>query len=78
MVATDVAGCRELVAHGIDGLLVPARDSSALAEAIAQLVCDAGLRRRMGRLAREKVERGFAQELVSAQTLDLYRRALSV
>src|SRR5207249_9558365 len=34
IVATDVRGCREVVRPGVNGLLVPARDSSALARAI--------------------------------------------
>ena len=78
IVTTDVPGCRVLVEHGVNGLLVPAKDASALADAIATLAEDADLRRRMGKRGRERVEQRFSDTLVSAQTLSLYRSALQV
>src|SRR3546814_2518417 len=45
MVATDVPGCREIVRHEDTGLLVPAQDAAALADAIRRLVNDGTLRR---------------------------------
>lgn len=50
-VATRVGGLAEHVRHGEDGLLVPPEDPAALADAIGQLVADAGLRERMGAAA---------------------------
>lgn len=38
MVATDVPGCREVVRHHVNGLLVPVKDPAALAEAIGFLL----------------------------------------
>jgi glycosyltransferase involved in cell wall biosynthesis len=76
MVATDVPGCRELVRHGVNGLLVPARDPAALATAIATLLDDADLRRRLGDEARRTVEAEFSEEVIAAATLALYRRLL--
>jgi glycosyltransferase involved in cell wall biosynthesis len=34
IVATDVPGCREIVEHGINGLLVPPKDVNSLAESM--------------------------------------------
>ncbi|HEX4415223.1 MAG TPA: glycosyltransferase family 4 protein [Lacipirellulaceae bacterium] len=51
VVATDVAGT--VVRHGVDGLLVPERDSNALAEAISKIVEDRPLRERMSIASRE-------------------------
>jgi glycosyltransferase involved in cell wall biosynthesis len=53
-VLTDIRGCRQVVDHGRNGLLVPARDPAALASAIGALVDDPQLRTTMGRAAREK------------------------
>jgi glycosyltransferase involved in cell wall biosynthesis len=75
LVATDVPGCREVVVHGETGLLVPARDPRALAKAIGTLARDAGLRRRLGAAARERVCRLFSQERVVEQTLALWNEA---
>jgi glycosyltransferase involved in cell wall biosynthesis len=73
MVATDVPGCREIVIDGETGLLVPARDSASLAQALARLAGDAGLRKRMGEAARRRVVDHFSQERVAAETLELYQ-----
>lgn len=72
MVATDAAGCREVVHDGETGLLVPAADPKALAEAIAQLVRNSDLRAQMGARAREVVEAEFDERLTVAKTLDVY------
>ena len=73
IVATDAPGCREVVRDGVNGLLVPVRDAAALAEALRELIDDAGLRRRMGEQSRVRAETEFAQESVIAQTLAVYR-----
>lgn len=40
IITTDVPGCRETVEHGVNGLLVPAQDAAALAEAMLELARD--------------------------------------
>ncbi len=72
IVTSDVPGCREVVAHGDNGLLAPARDARALADAIERLVKDPALRRRMGQRGRQRAESEFSIERVIAQTLALY------
>jgi glycosyltransferase involved in cell wall biosynthesis len=76
IVATDVPGCREIVQHGVNGLLVPPRDAKALAEAIATLVQDRAMRLRMGTCGREIVKREFSAEQVARETLEVYRELL--
>ena len=73
LIATDVPGCREIVVHEETGLLVPAKDPSALADAILTLAKDAGLRARLGRAARKRVEAQFSIDRVVEKTLALYR-----
>jgi len=75
-VTTDVPGCRDVVADGENGLLVPARDAAALADAIERLVQDADLRKRMGERAREVVVEGFSNEVVNSATLGLYEEVM--
>ncbi|MFN2521468.1 MAG: glycosyltransferase, partial [Candidatus Limnocylindria bacterium] len=52
VVATRVGGLQTVVADGVSGLLVPAGDYQALAEAIAALLTDHGLRTRLAAGAR--------------------------
>jgi glycosyltransferase involved in cell wall biosynthesis len=72
LVTCDVPGCREVVNDGVDGLLVPAKDSPSLAAAIARLQDDPGLRLRLGAAARQKVLSEFDERIVINRTLDVY------
>ena len=76
VVAADVPGCREAVRAGETGLLVPPHDIDALAEAIAELAADPGLRARMGRAGRALIEQQFTDAIVARKTLALYRTIL--
>jgi glycosyltransferase involved in cell wall biosynthesis len=73
VVATDVPGCREVVKDHHNGLLVPPRDSTALASALRSLICDPEMRKQMGRAGRVRAENEFSNGLICKQTLDLYR-----
>ena len=72
-IATDCGGSPELLVDGESGLIVPAGDSAALAEAISKLYRDAPLRGRLGAAARERISRHFRIEDTIAQTLEQYR-----
>jgi glycosyltransferase involved in cell wall biosynthesis len=72
IVTTDVPGCREIVRNEENGLLVPARDSHALAAALRRLLADRQLRERMGAEGRARVEAEFSLDRVVTQTVDLY------
>lgn len=76
IVTSDAPGCREVVRHGVNGLLVPARDVDALTDAIERLLVEPELRRRMGRAGRAMVEEHFGVEEVVRATMDAYRSLL--
>jgi glycosyltransferase involved in cell wall biosynthesis len=76
IVATDVPGCRDLIGHGNDGLLVPPRDATALADAVEKLLHSPALRLTLGNNARARAVREFSEEIVAEQTLRLYERLL--
>ena len=76
LVTTDSPGCREVVDHGVNGLLVPTRDSAALADAIGQLHDDPSLRYRLGLNAREKALANFDEKIIIEQTIAVYRELL--
>jgi glycosyltransferase involved in cell wall biosynthesis len=76
LVTTDVPGCRDVVTHYREGLLVPARKWEPLAAAIEELDDDRELVSRLGRNARARAVAEFDETIVIARTLDVYRELL--
>ncbi len=72
IVTTDSIGCKDVVDNGVNGFLIPIKDSGALAEKLAILIEDKALRERMGRAARAKAEREFSLEKVVERHLEIY------
>lgn len=72
IVTTDTVGCREVVEDGLNGYLVPVRDTNTLSEKLNVLINNADLRIQMGKKGREKVEQEFAIEKVVAQYMKYY------
>lgn len=77
IVTSDAPGCREIVVHGENGLLVPVRDSKALADALRHLIEDGDLRQQMGAKGREIALTEFSVEKVVHDTLAIYRELLN-
>ena len=69
VVTTNASGCRDCAFGGDNVLLVPVRDAERLADALARLIEDAGLRQRLGARVRERAVAEFDQERVIAATL---------
>jgi phosphatidyl-myo-inositol alpha-mannosyltransferase len=77
VVASDIAGYRDVVRDGVDGLLTPRGDARALAEALRLLALDPGRRAQMAVAARERATR-FAWPRVAAEVADVYEQAVAV
>jgi 2-deoxystreptamine N-acetyl-D-glucosaminyltransferase/2-deoxystreptamine glucosyltransferase len=74
VVASDVYGIPDVVQQGETGLLVPAKDVSALAAAMLRLAKDADLRRTMGRAGHNYVASHYDWDANAAQMERLYER----
>jgi glycosyltransferase involved in cell wall biosynthesis len=77
VVTTDVPGCRDAVVPGQTGLLVPAKDTVALRDAIRTLLDDPQARSRMGLAGRHLAETAFNVDHVVARHLEIYDRKLA-
>ncbi len=75
MVATDVEGNREVLVDGETGLLVPARDPAALAEAVLKLLRDKALALRLAEAAARLVLPRFVLSRMIRETEELYLAA---
>jgi glycosyltransferase involved in cell wall biosynthesis len=76
IVATDVPGCRSIVQHNHNGLLVPQNDAQSLAAALATLALDPGLRIKMGAAGRQMVLERFTHQHINQATLQVYQHLL--
>jgi glycosyltransferase involved in cell wall biosynthesis len=77
VIATDVGGIPELVAHGRTGLLVPPGDAAALATALLQLMAAPDRAAALGRAARAEVERRFSFETMVSRFEHIYLAELA-
>ena len=73
IVTTDHVGSRETVDHGVNGFLVPPKDSQALADAIEKLSIDRDLRIQFGKASYRKCQAEFEESIVIQRVLrELY------
>jgi D-inositol-3-phosphate glycosyltransferase len=77
VVASAVGGLLDLVVHEETGLLVPPGDVAALRAALAQLLADRDLRRRMGDAGRARARAELSWDRVLDRTLEAYGDALA-
>jgi len=61
---------------GVTGLIVPPKDSAALAQAIKRLLGDDKLRQKLGAQAKERVETEFSREALAKSVLEIYNSLL--
>lgn len=75
-IGTDVGGIPTVIQDGVDGLLVPPGDPSALAEKLDELMSSESLREQLGAQALARARRDFTVEAYSASTRDFYRKVV--
>jgi phosphatidylinositol alpha-mannosyltransferase len=77
VVASDIAGYRDVVADGVDGILFPRADATALAETLRDLALDPERNAALGAAAAGSAER-YAWPKVAAQVAEVYEEARAV
>ena len=77
IITTDVPGCRDVIDHGVSGLLVPLRDARGIELAVRLFMENPDVARRFGKAARQKVVAEFQVSLVNQSTLQQYSQLLS-
>ena len=77
IISTNVPGCKEIVRHEVNGLLIPPKDEVALAEAIRRLLDNPEFSRQLGKNGREIVQNEFSEALVVEKTFEVYEHLLA-
>ena len=72
VVASKFGGIRNVITHGVDGMLVDAANPEEFAEALLELLQDDKKRDDMGRAARKLIEKEFSWEAIAQKFLDFY------
>ena len=72
VIATAVGGLPEVVRHEKNGLLIPARDPEALAQALARLLAEPDLAGKLGENARKDVAENFSLERLGREINEIY------
>ncbi|MGX5819037.1 glycosyltransferase family 4 protein [Chitinophaga lutea] len=74
VIASDVDGTREAVTNGENGLLVPAKDTAALSDAILRVARDNEFRRELGDRAVERIRSTYSVEGMTRQIEAIYEQ----
>ncbi len=77
LIATDVPGCREIVIHGKNGLLIEPKDPQALAQAVLFLARNQERAHQMGSQGRRIVKDQFSDRQVIDATIRVYNSLLA-
>lgn len=75
LVGTDVGGIAEQIANGVNGLLIPVDDVSALADALEKVIDDPAYRYELSRSAYEKAKRDYSLSRVIRELKRIYLEA---
>lgn len=74
VVTTDAGASPEINMHGETGLVVPIRDSKAIADAVVKILSDDVLRKKMGEAARKRVLENYTYEVMTKKCLEIIDR----
>jgi len=75
-ISTWITGVPELIRNGVDGLLTPPSDPSAMAHAVARLIDEPDLRSRIGKAGRVRIIERFHLEKNGIVLRDIFQRRL--
>lgn len=74
IIAARSGGVQEFVENGVNGFLVPPKDSKSIAEAIRRLSASSELRNKMGQNNIQKIKSRFQWDAVARQYKDVYEK----
>lgn len=73
MIVTRMGGMPEIIHDGIDGYIIPVKDSEVLASRIMALLTNSKLRKRLGATGRKMVQTQYTKEIMTDRHLEIYQ-----
>ena len=77
VVTSDIGGLREVVEHGVSGLLTWANNAASLAWGINQVLDDPELAAKLAREGQRRVKEHFGWDRIAGQTVEVYQRVIA-
>lgn len=77
VISYDIDGAREVTITGETGILVPPKDTVALADALSTLVGDAQMRAELGREGQRRFTEQFRHQTMTRLIRELYEQVLA-
>ena len=75
-IVTDINGSREIIENGVNGLIIPSKDTESLYQAMEKMISDKEMIFKMQSNARQMIESRFEQSYVQQCLLDFYKEIL--
>ena len=76
MIVTDINGCNEIVKDGINGLIIPAKNTVALQTAMEKMVIDKDFRKISATVSRSMIVDNYSREIIWNELLNEYTKLL--
>tara|TARA_B100001989_G_C24477363_1_gene432557 strand:+ start:352 stop:789 length:438 start_codon:yes stop_codon:yes gene_type:complete len=73
IITTDIPGCNDVIEHGKNGLLVPAKNAASLKLAIQFFLDNKNIAKKFGKNARKTVISKFTVSKINKLTLQVYK-----
>jgi len=77
VIASKVGGVVDIIEDRIDGILIPPKDSDAMAKGISEILKDIELQKKLAKNLRQKIERSFNLEKMVKETISVYEEAVN-
>ena len=72
-IVTDINGCNEIIAHNINGIIIPPKNEYKLYEAILEMVENSEKREQMANISRAVICKSYKREVIWGALLQEYK-----
>jgi glycosyltransferase involved in cell wall biosynthesis len=72
-IVSNINGCNEIIEHNVNGLVIPVKNTQAIADAMSQLAENSAQRKQMASVARDMIIARYNQKFIWEELLKEYK-----